>query len=279
MKTFGITVLIVFLVAGAGLGGWLMAKSPSHDREWKPEYRVLPSVAISGDKVTVHNIRNFSYQPDGTIKDPRYYDRTFDLSKLASAWYGISHFHDYGLAHTFLSFGFNDGHYLVISVEARQEVGESYDPLKGLLRNYELIYVLGDERDIIGLRTHIRRERVYLYELKISMDTARRVLTDMLTIARDIHEHARFYNTLTDNCTTNIVDQARNLSGFRKLLNYHRILLPGYSDALAYDLGLIRTDLPLPELRRLSLLDPGACALDDPEFSAKIRRKQRDAGK
>lgn len=260
------------------MGGWLATRVPSHDREWKTEYRVLPSVAFDGDSFTIHGIRHFSYRPDGGIDQIRYYDRTFDMKRLSSAWYGISHFHDHGLAHTFLSFGFDDGRYLTLSVEARQEAGESYHPLSGLLRKYELIYVLGDERDIIGLRTHIRRERVYLYELKISMAIARRVLADMLAIANDIHDHPRFYNTLTDNCTTNIVDQVRNLSGLRKLINYHRILLPGDSDALAYDLGLIRTDLPLSALRERSLLDPAACALHDSEFSRKIRRKQPAAG-
>ena len=134
---------------------------PSHDRDWKTEFAVLPKVAFAGDSMTIKNIRNFSYAADETVREASYYDGTYDLSTLTSIWYGISHFSGYGLAHTFLSFGFAGGKYLTISIEARQEVGESYHPLEGLLRRYEIMYVVADERDVIGLRTHVRGEKVY----------------------------------------------------------------------------------------------------------------------
>ena len=270
MKKIFLWSMAILVIGVVAFGIFLASKSPSHDRQWKTEYKVLPSVEFDDGRVTVKNVRNFAYSPDGGVQKVRYYDRTFDIDTLESAWYGISHFAGGGLAHTFLSFGFQDGQYVTISVEARQEVGESYHPLTGLLRNYELAYIVGDERDIVGLRTHIRKEKVYLYRLTIPPETARRVFQEMLEIVEDIHRTPRFYNTLFDNCTSNLIDRAEGLSVFERHLDY-RVLLPGYSDELAYEKGVIRTDIPLETLRKASLLDSGRCEIDAKDFSAKIR--------
>ena len=102
----------------------------------------------------IHNIRNFAYAPDSRYT-PAYYDKTFDLRKLDSVWFIVEHFGDWkGPAHTFLSFGFGEQDYVAVSVEIRKEKGENYSPLKGLLKRYELTYVIGDERDLIKLRTN-----------------------------------------------------------------------------------------------------------------------------
>jgi hypothetical protein len=260
----------VVAVAGALAVGWLLLKSPSHDRDWKTEYARLPAAEFDGDRVTIRNVRNFSYRPDGGIRAATYGDRTYDLSGVKDLWYGISHFYDYGLAHTFLSFGFEDGSYLVISVEARQEIGESYHPFTGLLRNYELIFVVADERDVIGLRTHIRGERVYLYKIRNDRAKVKRLLTIMLDRVNEIHTRPEFYNTLTDNCTTSILRYAERLSWVDRYLDY-RVLLPGYSDELAYEIRVLATDLSLTELRKLSRLDPTRTDIDDPGFSVKMR--------
>jgi hypothetical protein len=264
-------ILIVAIVGVSAFFASILLKSPSHDRQWKTEYRVLPRVEFDGDVVTVRNIRNFSYNADGSIRAADYYDRSFDLARLSSVSYGISHFYDYGLAHTFLSFGFDDGHHLVISIEARQEIGEAYDPFDGLLRNYELIYVVGDERDIIGLRTHIRKERVLLYRINVERERIVDLFGSMARRINQIHARPEFYNTLTDNCTTGIVRYARRLSFYDKYLNY-KIILPGYSDELVYKIGLIPNHVPLSEIRARAVIDPKATTLDDPEFSKKIRR-------
>lgn len=256
-----------------GLGvpvGVVYTKQPSHHREWKVEYAVLPQAFFEGDQLTIHNLRNFTYDPDESVREVRYEDRTYDLSKLDSLWYGISHFFDYGLAHTFVSFGFQDGQYLTISVEARQAKGQSYHPLLGLLREYELIYLAADERDVIGVRTHVRHERVYLYEVKVETEKIRWLLLAMLETMNDIYKTPTFYNTLADNCTTNILQYAERLSFWDIYLDY-RGLLPGYSDSLIYEMGRLDTTLPLVELRRKSRIDPAAATIDDPDFSNKIR--------
>lgn len=265
------TATLALSVVIAVSTGYLLLKTPSHDRSWKKEYAELPSVERAGDSATIRNVRDFSYGDDGTIVEARYHDVSVSLGDLTSVWYGISHFQDYGLAHTFLSFGFGDGRYLAISVEARQEIGESYGPIDGLLRSYELIYLVGEERDIIGLRTHIRKERVLLYQLNLDAVRGRALLEDMLASVDRIHREPTFYNTLTDNCTTNIVQHAEGVSAFDRLTDY-RILLPGYSDGLAVEIGAVVTSLPLDQLREKSRLDPQGIMLDDPDFSTRIRR-------
>jgi len=262
---------VAVAVAGVLALGAVLLKSPSHDRDWQTAYARLPSASFVGDRVAVRNIRNFAYHPDGTVKHARYYDRTYDLGRLTELWYGISHFYDYGLAHTFLSFGFEDGTRLVVSVEARQEIGQSYHPVTGLFRNYHLIFVLADERDVVGVRTHIRDERVYLYKIRVELEKVRRLLEIMLRRTNEIHAAPEFYNTITDNCTTAILEHVERLSWFDMFFDY-RILLPGYSDEVAYELGILDGNGALPELRAAALLDPARTALDDPDFSVKIRR-------
>ena len=262
-----LALLFVFTVAFVAS---IAFKSPSHQRNWKKEYAVLPAVDFDGSRVKIRNIRNFSYGSSGAILKARYYDKQFEISELKSLWYGISHFYDYGLAHTFLSFGFANGAFLTVSVEARQEIGESYHPVTGLLRNYELIFILVDERDIVGLRTHIRKERLYLYEINVPLPAIERLLRIMLRRVNEIRERPEFYNTLTDNCTTSLLRHAKRLSLWDIYFDY-RVVLPGYSDELAYELRVIPTDAPLSEVRERYRLDPSRTSLDDPAFSRKIR--------
>ena len=246
-------------------------KTPSNERNWPPEHAVAPAANFDGDLVTVEGVRNFRYDGDGTPRDATYETRAYDLTELREVWYGISHFGGFGLAHTFLSFGFLDGEYLALSIEARRENGESYSPWKGLWRSYELIYVVADERDLIGLRSHIRRERVLLYKLRGPQETGVRLLRALLEQANALRREPAFYNTLTDNCTNGIVRHAETLPPWRKYLDY-RFLLPGYSDGVAYDYGVIDTSRPLTELRRAAEIDPSGIEIDAPGFSQAIRR-------
>lgn len=258
------------LGAGAALALVLFFRTPSLERDWKTEYAVLPEAEVDGDLVALRNIRNFNYDPDGSIAAANYYDADYDLTKLASVWYGISHFASYGLAHTFLSFGFEDGRFLVVSIEARQEVGQDYGPIKGLLRNYELVYIVADERDVVGLRTHIRSQRALLYQLTLAKPKAEALLRSLLSSVEEQRRNPSFYNTVTDNCTTNILKYAEHVSLWQRWFDY-RVVLPGYSDELAFDLGVIATDGGLEQARQVAYLDPSRTTLDDPDFSLKIR--------
>src|SRR6516225_2273700 len=138
------------------LAAWSTIK-PSNDREWEPENAVLAYATIDGDRITLHNIRNFDYRTE-TDFTPLYYDRSFDLRQLSSVDLLASYWMGPAIAHVFLSFGFTDGTHVAISIEARRERGESYSSIKGFFRQYELFYAVGDERDVVRMRTNYRRD-------------------------------------------------------------------------------------------------------------------------
>jgi hypothetical protein len=154
--------------------------APSNHRNWAPHMAVLPRAEFSGDRLKVYNIRNFKYvTEDEYILDD--YDETFDLNKLQSVDFILVPFKAApSLAHTMLSFGFDDGRRLAVSVEVRLEEGESYNPVKGAMRQYEVMYVVGDERDLIKLRTQHRKSDVYIYRGKAAPEQARSLLVDIM---------------------------------------------------------------------------------------------------
>ena len=246
-------------------------RSPSNDRQWHPTQRVLPRVAVRGNEVHIRNVRDFDYRSE-TSFDERYVDRTYDLRELDSVWYAVSRFGGIpGLAHAFLTFGFGD-EYVAISVEARKEAGEAYSPVRGLLREYELMYVIGTERDVVGVRTEIWREDVSLYPVRASRDAMRRTFVDMVTRAERLAVEPEFYNTLANSCSSNIVRHVNAISPGHVRAGI-RTALPGYSDRLAWERGLIASDLPFNIARerfRVRAIARRRPTADD--YSAAIRR-------
>ncbi len=243
---------------------------PSLSRDWMLDQAVLPRAEIAGNFATVTNIRNFTYRSTSDY-DASYYDKVFDLSKLNSVWYIVEPFSGHGAAHTFLSFGFEGGDYLAISIEIRKEKGESFSPLKGLFRRYEIMYVVADERDVVKLRSNFRKDLVYLYPTHTSKENMRKLFVSMLTRANKLAVEPEFYNTLTNTCTTNIVSHINELVPGRIPLSY-KVLLPAYSDELAQKLGLIGDGRSIGELRTAYLINDKASTYgDDPLFSKKIR--------
>jgi hypothetical protein len=261
--------------AVAGLTPDEIAKTiqPSNLRNWVPSLAVMPTAELSGQALTVRNIRFCHYLSEQDYI-ARYYDKTFDLNQLQSVDFLVVPFKDApSLAHTMLSFGFGQQGYLVVSVEVRLEEGESYSPLKGGLRQYELMYVVADERDVIPLRTKHRDVDVYLYPTRATRDQARSLLLDMMARANKLAVQPEFYDTFSNNCTTNIVYHINRLQPGRVPLNIG-VLLPGYSDRLAYDLGLLATDESFEQTKRRAQITRVANRhLDDPDFSQKIRRR------
>jgi hypothetical protein len=270
----GISVkpVTVILVLFALYIAWLTATRPSNDRDWEANFAVLPYAEFEGDLVHVYNIRNTSYTtPD--VYEPAYYDRTFELSRLESVWYIVEPFSDWGgAAHTFVSFGFEGDRYLSISVETRKEKGESYHFVKGLLRQYELMYVVADERDVIKLRSNYRHDDVYVYPIKTTRAKIRELFVAMLGRANRLRKRPEHYNTLTNNCTSNIVKHVNSLTP-RRIPFSLEVLFPGYSDRYAYDLGLLDTDLSFEAARERFKINARAEAYaDSPDFSVRIRQ-------
>lgn len=252
---------------------WWAAVEPSNTRDWTPDNAVLPWAEFRGDSVRVHNVRNARYESKDRYT-VAHEDRAYDLREVETAWFVVEPLAREwrGLAHTLVSFGFRDGRYLAVSVEVRKEKGEQFSPLKGLLKRFEVTYVVADERDVIRLRTNYRKDPVHLYPVRAERAQVRAMLVDMLERANQLRERPEFYNTLTNTCTTNLVRHLNRVSPRRVRPYSPRVLLPGYSDALAYELGLIDTDLPLERARERFLITPRARRLGDtPDFSRRIR--------
>lgn len=243
---------------------------PETNRNWAADQSRLPRAEFSGDRVTIRNIRNFEYRSESDFT-PAWYDKTFDLERLESAWFVVEPFGKGGAAHTFVSFGFGGNDFVAISVEIRKEVGENFSALKGLNRQYELMYVVGDERDLIKLRTNYRKDVVYLYPIETTRPKMRKMFTAMLERANKLATEPEFYNTATNTCTTNLVRHVNDIAEDRVPFSM-ATLLPASSDRLAYDLGLIRTDLPFEKARRYFQINALAARYaDDPLFSLRIR--------
>jgi hypothetical protein len=262
--------LLGFAVAFALLLLWWTSITPSNERDWRREVAVLPYATRQGDLVTLHNVRNFDYRSEQDF-DARYDERTYDLQALdavdliAVYWMGDA------IAHVMVSFGFGEDH-VAFSIETRTEQGEGYSSLAGFFKRYELIYVVGDERDLIGVRTSYRepREDVYLYRTRASPENGRRLFLEYVERINQLHERPAFYNTLASNCTTDVWGLVRALSD-RFPLDW-RVLLSGYFPAYAYDLGGLDTSLPFAELEAQSLINPKAQAAGQAaDFSTQIR--------
>jgi hypothetical protein len=250
------------------LASWL-AVPASHDRDWQPDVATLPYAEVSGDRVTVHNVRNTEYRSE-TDFTVHLEDRAFDLSQLRSLDLFLIYWGSPSIAHTIMSWGFEDDRYLAISIETRKEKGEAYSAIRGFFRQYELVYVVADERDVVGLRTNFRGEDVYAYRLDVPPEGARQLLLGYLDAVNQLHQQPQWYNALTHNCTTTIQHLARPYE--RRSWWSWRLFLNGYLDELAYDIGAIDRSLPFPALKAASHVNERAKAAGaDPRFSTLIR--------
>jgi len=263
----------VFAVLCAGLAVLWSSLEPTNDRDWQQDLAVLAYATIDGDKVTVHNIRNFDYRSE-TDYTPAYYDKTFDVRELRSVDIVTSYWAGPAIAHVFVSFGFAGDDYLAVSIEVRKPKGESYSTLKGFFRQYELVYIVADERDAIRLRTNYRRdppEDVYIYRAKGSIEVGRQMFLEYMRRINALTTQPGFYNTLTTNCTTNIWTIAHVNPGHVPLS--WKILASGYVPEYLYEQGRLETmGLSFPELRERAHVNARAQAADKAaDFSRRIR--------
>lgn len=249
---------------------------PSNDRDWAPEMATLPYVIAdpNGSTLTIKNIRNSRYvTADDFIV--QHYDRTIELKDIQTADYIVAPFNSAAsLAHTMLSFGLTDGTFIVVSVEVRKERDEEYSAVRGLGRKFELIYVVGDEKDLIRIRTGHKDTAVYVYPTVAQPDHAQALFVDMMTRVNKLAVEPEFYNTLTNNCTTNIKTHVNRIAGNRLKYDW-RVLLPAHSAKYAYDLGLLDNTIPFEDLQALALVNDLADQhYDAPDFSERIRGRR-----
>lgn len=249
---------------------WEILIPASHDRDWRPEVAVMPRATIDGDRVRISGVRNFDYRSrdDFTV---RYEEREVSLSHLVAVDFYISFWMTGPIGHTFVSFVFDNAPPLAISIETRPEVGEGYSPLASLFKQYELIYVVGDERDLVRVRTEYRGEEVFMYRIRTSPENARRLFLVYLERINELYARPEWYHLLSNSCTINIVRYA-NAAGRQGGLDIRHIL-NGWIDRYFYDAGFVDNVLPFDELRRRSRINEAAHAADNaPDFWQRIRR-------
>lgn len=264
------TVAIFIILASMGTTMWVRAR-PSNERVWSQDQAILPHAKIESGVAHICNIRDFKYTT-ATNYTPRYYDAKFDIAKIKKVYYVLTPFgNNRGLAHAFLSFEFGKNVFVAISIEIRKKKNDEFSPIRGFLKQYEIMYVIGSERDLIGLRSNFRKNRVYVYPIRASLKIAGELFLDMLRRANTLREKPEFYNTLINNCTTNIVRHISKVIS-KKISFRPEVWLPENSDRLAYNMGLIETTLPFNKMRERFLINERAMHYaDDHDFSLKIR--------
>lgn len=269
-----VALAIVLTLAVALTAALLALRTPSNDRDWAADHAVPARVERDGERITLRDVRDFRHRDDGDY-DEAYRDVAFHPDDVRGVWLVLAPFAQRwrGLAHTFLSFELTDDRFVAVSVEARREAQETYSLVGGMMRGFEVTYVLGTEEDVIGLRA-IRGDSLYLYPGRATPAQARDLLLDVLERAEAVRVEPEFYHTLLNNCATNLRDHVNRLTSDPLPYGWG-MLFPGYSDKAALEHGLLDTELSIDEARRRFRVDAVAReALDDGDaaFSRRIRR-------
>ena len=246
-------------------------KEVGRDRLWRPDLAIMPFAEFQDEDITIKHVRNCRYRSE-TDYDVRHYDMTFALADVNKIDFLIVPFQNNSLlAHTMFSFGIRDGRHFIISVEARLDHGASYSPIRGITNKFELMYLIGDEQDLIPLRTDARKAEVYLYPGRATPDQVQNLLVDMLERANQLQRVPENYDTINNNCTTNLVNHINKLRP-GSIPSDWRVLLPGHSDRLAFELGLLDVLGPFEAAREKARITAVSNLYQDsPDFSAKIR--------
>jgi uncharacterized protein DUF4105 len=259
---------ILGLLGFAGITCWWLTLRPTQDADWQPQVATLAYASRNGDRFTVHNIRNFEYR-SATDFTPRYDTRDFDLTNLRAADLFINYWGSPCIVHPIASFDFGPQGHLCFSIEIRPKRGQKYSALAGLYRQFTLIYIAADERDVVRLRTNYKYEDIYLYRLRFSPDEARVRFIEYIDVLNELYARPAWYHVVTHNCTTAI--RALHPSAQQVPWDW-RILINGFLDRMLYERGLLAGDLPFEELRAQALINQRARAAGDgPDFSQRIR--------
>ncbi|MBN6149966.1 DUF4105 domain-containing protein [Xanthomonas sp. AmX2] len=260
---------LIFAVGCAGLVyGWARLL-PEQDRNWADDVAMTLQPQVDGSVVTLHNVRNFAWRSDSDYT-PRWETRRYDLDRLVSADLALSYWMGPAIAHTLVSFGFDDGQRVVFSLEIRKERGESFSALAGFFRNFEQVMVAADERDILAVRSNVRGEDVYLYRLNIPPAQLRSLFLGYVAQARQLQRKPAFYNTATSNCTTIVFELVRKIDP--QLPLDYRLLLSGYLPSYVHAQRGFVPGYALATLRARGRITERARAGGDGEdFSRRIR--------
>ncbi len=259
----------IFVVLFAGVLMWWLTIKPTQDSDWQPDVAQKASVDIQGDEVTLHNVRNCDYRTEADYT-PHWETRTVRISQITGIDLAVNYWGSPWIAHPIVSFQFADGPPICFSIETRKKLGQTYSTIGGLYRQFELIYIVADERDVIRVRTNYRKgEDIYLYRTTISPAQARERFLEYLHSLNVLRDKARWYNAITTNCTTSIRTQH---AATERMPWDWRILVNGKGDELLYERGVLDHSVPFAELKRRAYINARAQAANDaPDFSERIR--------
>ena len=260
--------VLIYAVALALLLAWSGSISASNDKNWAADVVHGITGIVDGDRLSVRNVRNFSWRTEAEYSE-RWEQRTYDLSKLRSLDLFLVYWTGPSIAHTIMSFSFDDGRYLDFSIELRRTQNDQYSALAGFFKTHELIYIGADERDLMTLRK-VRNENIQLYRLRTTPERTRALLVEYIKQANDLAAHPRFYNTITTNCTTAIFDMMRAVTS--SIPFDWRIILTGHLPSYLYEHGAVDTRISLEELRRRAdVTSQVEAELSEAEFSSRLR--------
>jgi hypothetical protein len=262
--------LLIFVVAFAPLMVWWVSIPPSNDGQWADDVARMTTGTVDGSRVTLYNVRNFDWRSK-TDYTPRWETRTYDLDRMRSVDMIMSYWGMPAIAHMLISFGFDDGTYVVFSVEIRRQTFQAFSEIGGFFKEFELSIIASDERDVVRVRTNFRGEDAYLYQLRIPVSAMRSLFLGYVGEANSLIDTPRFYNTLTVNCTTLVYQMMKRIVGYLPM--DYRLLLSGYLPEYVYSVHGLNQNLSMEELRaRGRITDRAKQAGRSPDFSAEIRK-------
>ena len=260
--------VLVYAAVFALVLAWSGSISASNDKNWAADVAHGITGSVDDDRLSVRNVRNFSWRTEADYTE-RWEQRTYDLSQLRSLDLFLVYWMGPSIAHTIMSFGFDDGRYLDFSIELRRTQNDQYSAVAGFFKTHELVFIGADERDLMSLRK-VRNEQIRLYRLRTPPERARALLVEYIGQANDLVVNPKFYNILTTNCTTAIFDMMRAVTS--SVPFDWRIVLTGYLPGYLYEHGAVDTRIPLEELReRANVTARVDGNLNDVEFSSRIR--------
>jgi hypothetical protein len=248
--------------------------TPTLDRDWLEFAQRTPYATVDGSKVTIHDVRNFRYQSN-TEWTPGWYDETYDVNEIEQGYLVLTRFGGIdGLAHVMVSFRFKGDKYLVLSVEIRKEVGESYHPIGGAMRQYELFYVAADERDAIALRTHVHKDETWLIPMNAGKEKTGEFFLDMTRRMTKLHSEPEWYNSFTSSCASNLASHYETVNNVTFPPDY-RVLLPGFSEELLAELDLLPAGMSVADAQAAFKVNSLVDSLPvDEGYSKRLRPKE-----
>lgn len=265
--------LLVWIASVVVVVVWWFSLQPSNNRHWQADVAQMPWSEVYGDRVTVHNVRDFEYVTETDYK-PRWTVKQISLSQISGVDLFVTYWGSPWIAHAIVSFALGAGNHLAMSIEARKELGENYSAVRGFFRQYELIYLAAEERDVVRVRTNYRQgESVYLYRTRTTPADARHLFLQYLRWMDQVRRKPEWYNAFLSNCTSNVTGYlAETKVGGLSRWDWRNVI-NGRGDEMLYELGDLVTDgLPFAELKARALINAAAQqGASDADFSALIR--------